>query len=299
MTSLWHKISDSLNRTRSAIGACLNKMTAGKIDEALLEELEEILISADIGLPTASRLIGRLRARRGEAGQADGLKNILRQEMLALLQPSQTTDLGPDIKPKVIMVVGVNGVGKTTSIAKLAWRFQNQGLKVILGAGDTFRAAASEQLLIWGQRAGCPVISRPGGADPSSVAFETLDTALKQGYDLMLLDTAGRLHTKVNLMEELKKVHRVLNKRLPGAPHQVLLVLDAGVGQNALSQARLFHQATPLSGLILTKMDGSAKGGVVLALNCELALPVRFMGLGEKLEDMETFDPEKFVQAII
>jgi fused signal recognition particle receptor len=269
------------------------------MDETVLDELEEILISSDIGAPTAALLTGRLKARRGEAEDIKGLRDILRQEMLAILKPGRIFQFDHNIKPFVIMIVGVNGVGKTTSIAKLAWRFKNQGLNVILGAGDTFRAAASEQLLVWGQRIGCPVVAKAGGSDPSSVAFAALDSAIQENCDLMLLDTAGRLHTKVNLMEELKKMRRVLDKRFSGAPHQVLLVLDATVGQNALNQARMFHQATPLSGLILTKLDSSAKGGIVLALSAELNLPVYFAGWGENLEALEPFDPEKFVQAIV
>jgi fused signal recognition particle receptor len=299
MSGLWDKLAGSLNRTRTVISSCLNNMIAGRADETVLDELEEVLIGSDIGAPTAALLIGRLKSRRGEAGDIKGLQELLRQEMLAILKPSPIFRLDHNIKPFVIMIVGVNGVGKTTSIAKLAWKFKNQGLKVILGAGDTFRAAASEQLLVWGQRIGCPVVAQASGSDPSSVAFAALDSALKEDCDLMLLDTAGRLHTKVNLMEELKKMQRVLDKRLSGAPHQVLLVLDATTGQNALNQARIFHQATPLSGFILTKLDSSAKGGVVLSLSAELNLPVCFAGLGENLEDLESFDPEKFVRAIV
>ncbi|MDR1397616.1 MAG: signal recognition particle-docking protein FtsY [Desulfarculales bacterium] len=299
MSALWNKLAGGLNRTRMVITSCLNNMIAGRMDETVLDELEEILISSDIGAPTAALLTGRLKARRGEAEDIKGLRDILRQEMLAILKPGRIFQFDHNIKPFVIMIVGVNGVGKTTSIAKLAWRFKNQGLNVILGAGDTFRAAASEQLLVWGQRIGCPVVAKAGGSDPSSVAFAALDSAIQENCDLMLLDTAGRLHTKVNLMEELKKMRRVLDKRFSGAPHQVLLVLDATVGQNALNQARMFHQATPLSGLILTKLDSSAKGGIVLALSAELNLPVYFAGWGENLEALEPFDPEKFVQAIV
>ena len=297
--SFWGKLTGGLGRTKDRINASLSNMMAGRIDESTLDELEEILITSDVGINISTRLITSLQSRRGEARDVAGLQAILRDEMLKILNLAPPFTLTDDIKPQVIMVVGVNGVGKTTSIAKLANLFKNQGKSVLLGAGDTFRAAASEQLLKWGERVGCPVVWQQSGADPSAVAFESVDKAVAEGFDLLLLDTAGRLHTKVNLMEELKKVHRVLDKRMSGAPHQVLLVLDATVGQNAINQARMFHQATPLSGLVLSKLDGSAKGGVVLGLSGELGLPIYFVGLGERLEDLQAFDAQEFVNAIV
>lgn len=297
--SFWSRLGGSLGRTRQKIGASLSNMMAGQIDENTLEELEEALITSDVGVNASALLIERLKDRRGEAGSLEDLQNILRQEMQKVLQSAPPLAWSFEHTPQVVMVVGVNGVGKTTSIAKLAYLFKSQGKKVILGAGDTFRAAASEQLLKWGERVGCPVVWQKSGADPSGVAFQALDEAISQGCDLLLLDTAGRLHTKVNLMEELKKIHRVLNKRLEGAPHKTLLVLDASTGQNAVNQARMFNQATPVDGLVLTKLDGSAKGGVVLSLCAELKMPVCFIGQGESMEDLKEFDAHEFVRAIV
>ena len=297
---LWGRLGARLKKTRDKIGGSIDRITLGKkIDDDLLDELEEVLVTADLGVQTSLKLIEQLRGQvaRKELKDAEALKKALQQGISQVLTqvaepPSR------DNNPHVIMVVGVNGVGKTTTIGKLAHRFQSEGRSVLLGAGDTFRAAASEQLTLWAERAGCDVVGGQEGADPSAVAFDAVEAALSRGRDLVLVDTAGRLHTKVNLMEELKKIHRVLGKKLPGAPHEVLLVLDATTGQNALQQAKLFNQAVPLTGLALTKLDGTAKGGVVVAIAGELGLPICFAGLGEGMEDLKPFDPEDFARAI-
>ncbi|MEW5911613.1 MAG: signal recognition particle-docking protein FtsY [Thermodesulfobacteriota bacterium] len=297
---LWGRLSERLKGTRQAIGGSIDRLALGrKIDEEVLEELEEALVSADLGVQTSLRLIDQLRGRvrRQELGDAAALKAALKEGIAQVLAQAAAPPQR-DQRPHVVMVVGVNGVGKTTTIGKLAHRFVSEGRSVLLAAGDTFRAAAGEQLAVWAQRSGCDLVGGKHGADPSAVAYDALEAALSRERDLLIIDTAGRLHTKVNLMEELKKIQRVLAKRLPGAPHEVLLVLDATTGQNALQQARLFHQAVPLTGLVLTKLDGTAKGGVVVAIADELKLPICFVGLGEGLEDLRPFSPAEFVEAI-
>ncbi|KMY66037.1 cell division protein FtsY [Desulfocarbo indianensis] len=295
------RMADRLLKTREKISGSIDRITLGKkIDDEVLDELEEVLVTADLGVPTTLELIEGLRGKvaRKELDDAEALKKALAQGIQTVLEntappPSRDND------PHVIMVVGVNGVGKTTSIGKLAHRFQQtEKRQVLLAAGDTFRAAAGEQLEVWAQRAGCDIVRQKHGADPSAVAWDAVDAAQNRGKDLVIIDTAGRLHTKVNLMEELKKVQRVVAKRLPGAPHEVLLVLDATTGQNAVSQAKLFHQAVPLNGLILTKLDGTAKGGVVVAIAKELKLPICYVGLGEGIEDLRPFDPAEFAKAL-
>ncbi|MBI5521070.1 MAG: signal recognition particle-docking protein FtsY [Desulfarculus sp.] len=294
------RLAERLGKTREKISGSIDRLTLGrKIDEELLDELEEVLVTADLGVKTSLELIEGLRGqvRRQELSDAEALKAALRAGMERVL-----TSVAPvpsrHNAPHVIMVVGVNGVGKTTTIGKLANYFGQQGRKVLLGASDTFRAAAAEQLEIWAERVGCPIVRQKHGADPSAVAYDAVEAAQNRGRDLVIIDTAGRLHTKVNLMEELKKIHRVLNKRLEGAPHEVLLVLDATTGQNALSQAKLFHEAVPLTGLVLTKLDGTAKGGVVVAIAEAMRLPICFVGVGEGLEDLRPFDPQEFAAAI-
>lgn len=297
---LWGRLAERLKGTRQAIGGSIDRLALGrKIDEEVLEELEEVLVSADLGVQTSLRLIDQLRGRvrRQELGDAAALKAALKEGIAQVLAQAAAPPQR-DQRPHVVMVVGVNGVGKTTTIGKLAHRFVSEGRSVRLAAGDTFRAAAGEQLAVWAQRSGCDLVGGKHGADPSAVAYDALEAALSRERDLLIIDTAGRLHTKVNLMEELKKIQRVLAKRLPGAPHEVLLVLDATTGQNALQQARLFHQAVPLTGLVLTKLDGTAKGGVVVAIADELKLPICFVGLGEGLEDLRPFSPAEFVEAI-
>jgi fused signal recognition particle receptor len=298
---IFRRFRERLSRTREALAGGLDRLFAGRrvVDEALLDELEELLITADLGVETTLRLMQALheKLKRRELGDVDRLKAVLRQEMLALLQsppaPPRTA------QPWVVLLVGVNGVGKTTTIAKLAHQERLQGRAPLLVAADTFRAAAVEQLEIWGERVGAPVIKQKTGADPAAVVFDGLTAALARGVDTVFIDTAGRLHTKVNLMEELKKINRTVAKKIPGAPHETFLILDATTGQNALSQARLFHEAVGLTGIILTKLDGTAKGGVALAVAHETGLPLRYLGVGEGLEDLRPFDAPAFVAAIL
>ncbi len=298
---LFRRFRERLSRSREALAGGLDRVFAGRkeVDAALMEELEELLITADLGVETTLHLVQALqeRLKRRELGDVERLKAALREEMLNLLQgppPLERT-----ARPWVVLLVGVNGVGKTTTIAKLAHQERLQGRSPLLIAGDTFRAAAVEQLEIWGERVNAPVIKQKTGADPAAVVFDGLAAALAREVDTVFIDTAGRLHTKVNLMEELKKIFRTAAKKLPGAPHEVLLVLDATTGQSALSQARIFHEAVGINGLVLTKMDGTAKGGVALAVAHETGLPLRFIGLGEGLEDLRPFDAEAFVAAIL
>ena len=298
---MFRRLRERLSRTRETLAGGLDRLLKGRkeVDALLLEELEELLITADIGVETTLFLIQALhdKLRRRELGDVEKLKAALKAEMVALL----TAPPPPEItaRPWVVLVVGINGVGKTTTIAKLACQARLQGLSPMLVAADTFRAAAVEQLEIWGERVGAPVIKQKTGSDPAAVVFDGLAAAQARGVDLVFVDTAGRLHTKVNLMEELKKIHRTAVKKLPGAPHEVYLVLDATTGQNALSQARLFHEAVGLTGLILTKMDGTAKGGVALGVVHETGIPLRYIGVGEGMEDLRPFDAEAFVEAIL
>ncbi|MDI6853539.1 MAG: signal recognition particle-docking protein FtsY [Deltaproteobacteria bacterium] len=298
---LFRRFRERLGRTRKTFLDGFDLLFAKHpfVDEAFLEDLEELLITADLGVETALSLMSAMqeRVRRRELSNVERLKAALKTEMLEML----TSAPAPRItaRPKVVLMVGVNGVGKTTTIAKLAHRDRAAGRQPLLIAADTFRAAAAEQLEIWGQRVGAPVIRQHHGADPAAVVFDGLSAALSRGVDTVYIDTAGRLHTKVNLMEELKKIHRTTAKKLPGAPHEVLLVLDATTGQNAVSQARLFQEAVGLTGIVLTKLDGTAKGGVALAVVHETGIPLRFLGVGEGLEDLKPFDPEAFVEAIL
>ncbi len=294
------RLARRLGKTKDKLSGSIDRITLGKkIDDEVLDELEEVLVTADLGVKTTLELIDGLRerVRRKELADAAALKEALRQGVLEILEQVPPPQ-GGDERPRVILVVGVNGVGKTTTIGKLAHHFQSQGRKVLLAAGDTFRAAAGEQLEVWAQRVGAELVRQKHGADPSAVAYDAVEAALGRGCDMVIIDTAGRLHTKVNLMEELKKIHRVVGKRLPGAPHEVILVLDATTGQNALSQAKLFNQAVPLTGVILTKLDGTAKGGIVVAIAAELKLPILFVGLGEGMEDLRPFDAKEFAAAI-
>jgi fused signal recognition particle receptor len=299
--SLFRRFRERLDRSRDAIAGRLDRLFAGRkeVDAGLLEELEELLITADLGVETTLRLVQGLheRLKRRELGDVERLKAALAAEMLAILAPHPAPPVAA--RPRVVLMVGVNGVGKTTTLAKLAHLEKLQGKTPLLIAGDTFRAAAVEQLEIWGERLGVAVIKQKGGADPAAVVFDGLAAAQARDVDTVFIDTAGRLHTKVNLMEELKKVYRTAAKKMPGAPHEVLLVLDASTGQNALSQVRLFHEAVNVTGVILTKMDGTAKGGVALAVAHETGLPLRYIGLGEGLEDLRPFDAEAFVAAIL
>jgi fused signal recognition particle receptor len=293
-------LREGLARTRqAAFGRIAQLLGATEITPALWEELEAALIQADVGVRVAQELLDRLRERVRREGvtRAEDLRAMLKAELRALLKDPPPLNLGRD-PLEVVLVVGVNGSGKTTTVAKLAHRFRQQGRRVLLAAADTFRAAAGEQLEIWAERAGVPCIGGQPGADPGAVLFDALQAARARGYDLVLADTAGRLHTKYNLMQELQKVRRVAAKAVPGAPHEVWLVLDATTGQNALPQAREFHQAVGVTGLILTKLDGTAKGGAVFAIARELGLPVRFVGVGEGLEDLLPFDAGAFVEEL-
>jgi fused signal recognition particle receptor len=299
--NLFERMRVGLAKTQTALVGRIDALLGGRqrVDAELLEELEEILITADFGMKTTQDLVGSLEKRcaGGNAAPA-ALRDFLKEEIRQRLRlEAAPLDLAAGA-PFVIMVVGVNGVGKTTTIGKLARQFAAQGKKVVLGAGDTFRAAAAEQLAIWGERAGVDVVRHAEGADPAAVAFDAAKAAVARGADMLILDTAGRLHTKVNLMEELKKIRRVLSREIPGAPHETLLVLDATTGQNALVQARLFRDAVAVSGIALTKLDGTAKGGVVVAIGAELGLPVRFVGIGEGVDDLRPFDADLFVDAL-
>jgi fused signal recognition particle receptor len=300
MRSVLQALREGLARTRqAAFGRIAQLLGATEITPALWEELEAVLIQADVGVRVAQELLDRLRERVRREGitQAKDLRALLKAELRALLKDPPPLNLGRD-PLEAVLVVGVNGSGKTTTVAKLAHRFRQQGRRVLLAAADTFRAAAGEQLEIWAERAGVPCIGGQPGADPGAVLFDALQAARARDYDLVLADTAGRLHTKYNLMQELQKVRRVAAKAVPGAPHEVWLVLDATTGQNALPQAREFHQAVGLTGLILTKLDGTAKGGAVFAVARELGLPVRFIGVGEGLEDLLPFDADAFVEGL-
>ena len=293
----------ALSQTRSGfIGKITNVFSGkGSISEDTFEGLEAALFSADIGAQTADRLFDAVRTKmkNAELGAADKVATGLKEEIVEILSGVENKPLALDTStPAVVMVVGVNGAGKTTSIGKLTHQLQAEGKKVVLGAGDTFRAAAVEQLEIWGERNSVPVIKGKEGADPSSVLFDAVSTAKESQADIVLCDTAGRLHTKTNLMEELKKVHRVLGKAQEGAPHEVLLVLDATTGQNAIQQAKQFGNAVPLTGIVLTKLDGTAKGGVVIGIAEELKVPVRYIGVGESIEDLRPFDAAAFVDAL-
>jgi fused signal recognition particle receptor len=297
------RLRQGLSKTRDSFTGKLDRLFLGKkeITEDLLDDLEEILFTSDIGVATTRELIDSIQEKvaRKELRDPEKLKTALRDQMLSFLNVGGLEHPLPNPgEPLVIMVVGVNGVGKTTTIGKAAHRFRSEGKEVLLVAGDTFRAAAVEQLAIWGERVGAAVIKQGPGADPSAVAFDGLTAAVARKLDVVLVDTAGRLHTKINLMEELQKIHRVIGRRLPGAPHEVWLVLDATTGQNAISQAQMFNQALGVTSIVLTKLDGTAKGGIVVGISRELGIPIGFIGIGEKVNDLRDFNAEDFVKAI-
>jgi fused signal recognition particle receptor len=301
--SLYLRLKSQLKRTRSGLGGVLATISLGQkgIDEDLLEEIEARLLMADVGMDATTEIIRRLteRVERHQLNDSAALLSALRQELLAMLQPcSQPLHIPKQDKPFVILVVGVNGAGKTTTIGKLAKRLQAQGYSVMLAAGDTFRAAAVEQLQTWGERNNIHVVAQHTGADSASVIYDGVQSAQAKGIDVLIADTAGRLHTKSNLMDELKKVKRIMGKLDETAPHEVLLVLDAGTGQNALSQAKLFNETVALTGLVLTKLDGTAKGGVIFALAKQFGIPIRFIGIGEGIDDLQDFNAETFVDAL-
>lgn len=300
------KLDQGLEKSKENMFSKLSRAVAGKskVDEEVLDDLEEILVTSDVGINTTVKIIERIEervARDKYLGTAE-LNQILREEIAGLLSETEgedATDFGvpADKKPYVIMVVGVNGVGKTTTIGKLSAQFKKKGLKVVLGAADTFRAAAVDQLTIWSERVGVPIVKQGMGSDPASVAFDTLQSAVSQNADVVLIDTAGRLHNKVNLMNELGKIKRVMQKVVADAPHEVLLVLDASTGQNAVEQAKQFTKATDVSALALTKLDGTAKGGVVIGVSDQFQIPVKYIGVGEGIDDLQVFNKHEFVDS--
>ena len=300
-------LNKGLEKTRTSVFDRISKAIIGKstVDDEVLDNLEEILVTSDVGVDTTLKIIDRIQKRvaRDKYLGTSELNGILKEEIASLLQENNsgdgsTFDLPEDKKPYVIMVVGVNGVGKTTTIGKLAYNFKMAGKKVMLGASDTFRAAAVDQLKIWADKVGVPIVSQGMGADPASVAFDTVKSAVAQGADVVLIDTAGRLHNKVGLMNELSKIKKVCQKVIPDAPHEVLLVLDASTGQNAIEQARQFIAATEVNALALTKLDGTAKGGVVIGISDQFKIPVKYIGVGEKMENLQIFDRNEFVDSL-
>jgi fused signal recognition particle receptor len=301
MLNIIHSIRDGLAKTRKNISDRIGSLVLGeKIDESFLEELEEALIASDVGSQTAALVLGDLKERfkRNELSSPDQVRERLKQLLVEILA-TRSAALSLTAAPSVVLIIGVNGTGKTTTIGKLAYRLQGEGKKVMLAAADTFRAAAAEQLSIWGERNSVPVVKHKEGADPGAVVFDALAAAKARGIDVLLVDTAGRLHTKSNLMEELKKIQRIVAREVPGAPHETLFVLDATTGQNAFAQAKTFHQTIGVTGIVLTKLDGTPKGGIVFAINRELGLPVKLIGIGEGIEDLKSFDPKEFVDALL
>jgi fused signal recognition particle receptor len=299
----WGRLVKGLQKTREHFTSRIEYLFKERksVDKDLFDELEEVLITSDVGMGATRKLLDRLSERvRKDAVQEPGvLYEMLREEITSLVNvPSEPFDFNR-ASPFVIMVIGVNGVGKTTTIAKLAHYLKTEGKKPLVVAGDTFRAAAIDQLTMWAEKIGVPIVKQKPGADPSAVAYDALDAAMSRGYDVVIVDTAGRMHTKSNLMEELKKIRRVMAKKIPEAPHETLLVLDATTGQNAYSQVRIFKEEMNISGLVLTKLDGTAKGGVVIGICHEFGIPVRFIGVGERVGDLRPFDPELFARALL
>jgi len=304
----FNKLKDGLEKTRTAFVDKIQSVLGfgRKIDDALIDEIEEILITADIGVETSEEIISSLRARVKKEGCENGedVYRILKEELHAILikSPSAQNDaeyhIPPENKPHTIMIIGVNGTGKTTTIGKLAYNYKQAGRSVLIGAADTFRAAANEQLEIWAERAGVGIVQQKTGSDPAAVAYDTLNSALAKDVDVVLIDTAGRLHNKGNLMAELEKINRVMKKLKNSAPDDVFLVLDATTGQNAIIQAKEFMKVARITGIVLTKLDGTAKGGVVIPIANELKIPVRFIGVGEKIDDLQVFDPTNFIEAL-
>lgn len=301
------RLDQGLQKTKSSIFTRISKAIVGKstVDDEVLDNLEEILVSSDVGVETTLRIIDRIQSRVSKdkyLGTGE-LNALLKEEIAALLQENQNRDLTDFTlpegkKPYVIMVVGVNGVGKTTTIGKLAYQFKKAGKSVLLGAADTFRAAAVDQITIWAERVGVPIVTQGMGADPASVAFDTVKSAIARDVDVVIIDTAGRLHNKINLMNELSKIRKVIQKIIPDAPHEVLLILDASTGQNAFEQAKQFTAATEVNALALTKLDGTAKGGVVIGISDQFKIPVKYIGVGEGIEDLQVFNRVEFVDSL-
>jgi len=301
------RLDQGLQKTKTNLFTRISKAIIGKstVDDEVLDNLEEILVTSDVGVETTLRIIERIQ-KRASAEKYLGtgeLNNLLKEEIVALLQENNTQDfteyyIPPDKKPYVIMVVGVNGVGKTTTIGKLAYQFKKSGKSVMIGAADTFRAAAVEQITIWADRVGVPIVNQGMGADPASVAYDTVNSAMAKNTDVVIIDTAGRLHNKINLMNELSKIRKVIQKLIPDAPHEVLLILDASTGQNAFEQAKQFTSATEVNALALTKLDGTAKGGVVIGISDQFKIPVKYIGVGEGIEDLQVFNRSEFVDSL-
>jgi fused signal recognition particle receptor len=300
-TGLFHRLKTGLSKTHQGFVGRLDGLFSGKkeIDQDLLDEVEEVLITADLGVGTASRLIESIQreTKAGDRGSLEKVREFLQGEIFEILKAGERP-LCIDQRPFVFMVVGVNGVGKTATIGKLAKHYGNGTKKVLFAAADTFRAAAIEQLEIWADRAGAEVIKHQSGADPSAVAYDAVHASRARSADFLFIDTAGRLHTQVNLMEELRKIKRIVKREMPEAPHETLLILDATTGQNAISQARLFHEALQITGIALTKLDGTAKGGIIVGICNELGIPIHYVGVGEGLDDLQPFNAEQFVQAL-
>ena len=301
-TGFLGRLRERLGRTRTNLTGNVRRVFSGrlKIDDEIFEELEEILIQADVGVETTLAILEDMRNAVRQRGISDpeALYQVLKDEMVALLEPGDHGMHWDAEGPHVTLIVGVNGSGKTTTVGKLSARLINEGRTVLMGAADTFRAAAAEQLSVWGERTGADIIKHAEGADPASVAYDTTDAALARGVTNVLIDTAGRLHTKVNLMEELRKIQRVIRKRLPGAPHEVILVLDATTGQNGLQQARQFAETLEVTGIVLTKLDGTAKGGMIVGIQKQFGIPIKLIGVGETVEDLHPFDAREFVEAL-
>ena len=300
-------LDKGLEKTKTSFLSKVARTIVGKskVDEELLDELQEVLISSDVGVETTLKIIDKIesRVKKDKVLGTEELQNILKEEIAKLLEENNTENnstshFDENNEPYVIMVVGVNGVGKTTTIGKLAHQFKAAGKKVVLGASDTFRAAAVDQLIIWSERVGVPIIQQGMGADPASVAFDTLQSAKAQNADVVIIDTAGRLHNKVNLMNELSKIKNVMKKVIPNAPHEILLVIDGSTGQNAFEQAKQFSQATDINALAVTKLDGTAKGGVIIGISDQMQIPVKYIGVGEQMEDLQLFDKKSFVDSL-
>ncbi|MFC1567434.1 signal recognition particle-docking protein FtsY [Thermodesulfobacteriota bacterium] len=300
-SGFFNRLKHGLSKTRQLLTTDIDELFTSKqeVDADLLEELEELLITSDIGVQIAMNLVQDISKESAAISDAGHLKEALKQKILALLDTKTPASETVLTKPHVIMVIGVNGVGKTTTIGKLAAKFMASGQKVLIAASDTFRAAAIEQLDIWAQRAGVDIVKHKDKADPAAVAYDGIEAAVARSVDIVLVDTAGRLHTRVNLMEELKKIKRTIAKKLPDAPHEILLILDATTGQNALSQAQMFNDALGVTAIALAKLDGTAKGGIVVSICSSLEIPLKYVGIGEKIEDLQEFDPVSFVDALL
>jgi len=303
-TTMFSRLKSGLSKTRQVLTTDINELFVSNkaVDDDLFEEMEELLITSDLGIDITMAMMEKIKKKARKLSHANELKQVLKEELIALF-PKDINNLEnkketPVKKPHVIMVVGVNGTGKTTTLGKLAMKFTSQGKKVLIAAADTFRAAAIEQVEIWADRSSASIVKHKEGADPAAVAYDAVEASMARDIDILLIDTAGRLHTQKNLMEELKKIKRSVNKKLPGAPHEVLMVLDATTGQNSISQARIFNEAVHLSQIALTKLDGTAKGGIVAAIASTMKLPIQYIGVGEQIEDLQDFDSRLFINAL-